>query len=114
MLLRLAVVLSFFCLMCLPVSGAQSSDWLDAYREPAARIVAEAAGGTRAWDRLAELTDTFGARLSGSENLERAIAWAVDTMRRDGLENVRTEPVIVPRWVRGAESVEIVEPVRSP
>jgi carboxypeptidase Q len=35
-------------------------------------------------------------------------------MKRDGLENVRTERVMVPRWVRGAESAEIVEPVRHP
>jgi carboxypeptidase Q len=93
---------------------ARSADWLDAYREPAARIVTEATSGPHAWERLAELTDTFGARLSGSENLERAIAWAVETMRRDGLENVRAEPVMVPRWVRGAESAEIVSPAPSP
>jgi carboxypeptidase Q len=114
MLLRPAIVLSLLGLLLLPVRAARSSDWLEAYREPAARIVTEATGGPHAWERLAELTDTFGARLSGSENLERAITWAVATMRRDGLENVRAEPVMVPRWVRGAEAVEIVSPVRSP
>jgi len=31
-------------------------------------------------------------------------------MKRDGLENVHTEKVMVPRWVRGNESAEIVEP----
>ena len=35
-------------------------------------------------------------------------------MKRDGLENVHTEPVMVPRWVRGRESAEIVEPARHP
>ena len=66
-----------------------------------------------AWRRLAELTDTFGNRLSGSDNLTRAIAWSADVMRRDALENVRTEEVMVPRWVRGRESLEIVEPQRD-
>ncbi len=33
-------------------------------------------------------------------------------MQRDGLDNVRGEPVMVPRWVRGAESAELVEPRR--
>ncbi|HEX2342939.1 MAG TPA: M28 family metallopeptidase [Vicinamibacterales bacterium] len=113
MLLRSAVLL-LLILTFFVVPSAQSSGWLDAYRETAARIVTEATSGTHAWDRLAELTDTFGARLSGSESLERAIAWAVETMRRDGLENVRAEPVMVPRWVRGAESADIVLPVRSP
>ena len=63
-----------------------------------------------AWNRLAELTDTFGQRLSGSDNLKRAIVWAADAMKRDGLENVHTERVMVPRWVRGQESIEMIEP----
>ncbi|MGH9332025.1 MAG: M28 family peptidase, partial [Vicinamibacterales bacterium] len=114
MLLRPALAALLASLTLLTVPHAQSPDWLDAYREPAARIVTEATSGPHAWERLAELTDTFGARFSGSENLERAIAWAVEMMRRDGLENVRTETVMVPRWVRGAESAEIVSPARSP
>jgi carboxypeptidase Q len=112
MRLSLRVLLLVFALAARPI--AQNGGWLEAYREPASRIIAEATGSRHAWDRLAELTDTFGPRLSGSENLERAIAWAAETMRRDGLENVRTEAVMVPRWVRGAESAEIVSPVRSP
>ena len=35
-------------------------------------------------------------------------------MKRDGLENVHTERVMVPKWVRGSESAEIVEPARHP
>jgi carboxypeptidase Q len=80
-------------------------DWLDAYRQPAARLIESALGDHAAWERLAELTDTFGARLAGSENLERAIEWAVATMKMDGLENVRAEDVMVPHWVRGRESL---------
>ncbi|HUQ87047.1 MAG TPA: M20/M25/M40 family metallo-hydrolase, partial [Vicinamibacterales bacterium] len=63
-----------------------------------------------AWDRVAELTDTFGQRVSGSDNLNRAIAWAVDAMKKDGLDNVHTERVMIPRWVRGNESLEITNP----
>lgn len=69
---------------------------------------------TRAWDRLAELCDTFGGRLTGSRNLELAIEWAVQTMRRDGLEQVRLQKTTAPRWVRGTESLDIVDPVPSP
>jgi carboxypeptidase Q len=89
-----------------------STSWLDQYREPASRLIGEAVGSTFAWQRLAVLTDSIGHRLSGSPALDRAIAWAVDEMKRDGLENVHTESVTVPRWVRGAESAEIVEPAR--
>src|SRR6266850_4096757 len=88
--------------------------WLDGYREPAARLIGEALGSTFAWERLSVLTDTIGNRLSGTPALDRAVQWAVDEMKRDGLENVHTERVMVPKWVRGAESAEIVEPVRHP
>ncbi|MGE0447631.1 MAG: M20/M25/M40 family metallo-hydrolase [Vicinamibacterales bacterium] len=94
-----------------PQLRAQGS-WINAYRDTATRLTQAATRDTFAWQRLAELTDTFGSRLSGSENLERAIEWAADTMRKDGLENVRTERVMVPKWVRGAERATIVSPPR--
>ena len=89
-----------------------SPPWLDAYRQPAARLIAEAMGDSFAWRRLALLTDTAGHRLSGTPQLDKAIQWALAEMKRDGLENVHTEPVMVPKWVRGRESAEIVEPAR--
>ena len=92
---------------------AQSATWLDTYRDAASRLIGESMATTFAWDRLALLGDTFGHRLSGSDSLEKAIAWAAAEMRKDGLENVRTEPVKVPHWVRGRESLDIVEPHRS-
>jgi carboxypeptidase Q len=94
-----------------PVSRGR---WLDQYREPAAKLIGEAVSSTFAWDRLSVLTDTIGNRLSGSPALDRAIQWAVGEMKRDGLENVHTEKVMVPKWVRGEESAEIVEPARHP
>ena len=84
--------------------------WLDPYRANAGKLIAAAQADHFAWDRLAELTDTYGQRLSGSENLTRAIAWAQEAMKKDGLENVHPERVMVPRWVRGNESLEIVNP----
>lgn len=88
--------------------------WLAAIRGDVSRLIKAATSDNFAWMRLAELTDTFGSRFSGSEGLERAIDWAVETMKADGLENVRKEPVRVPRWIRGYESAEITSPQRSP
>lgn len=102
----LLIVLSLFA----GLAARSQGPWIDQYREPASRIIEAALVDRFAWDRLAELTDTFGHRLSGSPQLEAAIRWAVEEMKNDGLENVRTEPVMVPRWVRGAESAEILEP----
>src|SRR5688572_6695833 len=89
---------------------ASQTSWLEPYRGNAGKLMAAATADQFAWDRLAELTDTYGQRLSGSENLNRAIAWAVQTMKKDGLDNVHTERVMIPRWVRGAESLEILSP----
>src|SRR5688500_5668245 len=89
-----------------------AAPWLQALRPDAERLIKAATADDFAWQRLAELTDTHGSRLSGSENLERAIGWAVATMKADGLENVRTERVMVPKWIRGHESAEILEPAR--
>ena len=91
-------------------SQAQPPAWISTYRDDAQRLIAAASADQFAWDRLAELTDTFGARLTGSENLTRAIAWAAETMKKDGLDRVRTEKVMGPKWVRGQESLEIVDP----
>ena len=85
-----------------------------ALRADADRLIKAATADDFAWRRLAELTDTHGARLSGSDNLARAIDWAVRTMTADGLENVRTERVMVPQWIRGREEAEIVDPPRHP
>jgi carboxypeptidase Q len=82
----------------------------DAYREAAGRIIGAALTDDTAYRRLAYLTDRIGNRLSGSEPLERAIEWALAEMRRDRLDNVRAEKVMVPRWVRGEESLEMLEP----
>ena len=81
------------------------------YRERASRIIGAALTDDTAYRRLAWLTDRIGHRLSGSEGLRRAIEWAAAEMKRDGLDDVRAERVMVPHWVRGEESLELVEPV---
>ena len=84
--------------------------WLEPYRQPAELILQAALADHAAWERLAELTDTFGHRLSGSDSLEAAIRWILREMERDGLERVHAEPVKVPRWVRGEERLDVVMP----
>lgn len=92
-------------------AGAQTV--ADRYRDVASRIIARATRDSAAWNRIATLTETFGHRFSGSESLERAIDWTLAEMRKDGLDGVRGEPVMVPRWVRGTESIELVTPRRQ-
>ena len=89
---------------------ARSGDITTAYRAPADSLIRAAIADSSAYRRLGRLVDTFGPRLSGTASLEAAIDWILDLMKADGLENVRGEPVMVPRWVRGAESAELVKP----
>jgi carboxypeptidase Q len=95
-----------------PMAHGRASSWLDGYETAAARIITEGMSRSKAWDRLAELTDRFPARISGSENLAGAIAWAAARLREDGFDAVRPEPVMVPLWRRGEESAEIVSPMK--
>jgi len=97
--------------LCL-VGGATlraNDNWLDEYRPRASRIIAAATASDEAWQRLAEMTDTFGPRLSGSAALEAALRWAAHEMKKD-FDAVRLDPVMVPNWVRGSETLEIVAP----
>ena len=82
-----------------------------AYGDVARRIVAAAEAGNDGWRKLEQLCDDVGHRLSGSPSLDRAIDWAAAALAADGHENVRKQPVMIPKWVRGAESVEMLAPL---
>ena len=112
--LVLALVLSQFPPPAVDVPKRSAPAWLDPYREATGRLMGEAMSSDFAWQRLALLGDTYGHRLSGSPNLEAAIKWAAEEMKKDGLENVHVEPVKVPHWVRGRESLEIAGPIPQP
>ncbi|MBB6048489.1 M20/M25/M40 family metallo-hydrolase [Armatimonas rosea] len=78
------------------------------------RLLAAALSSDFGYQRLGYLCDRIGNRLSGSKGLERAVSWAESELRRDGLEGVRAEPVLVPKWVRDKESAVLVSPEKRP
>jgi carboxypeptidase Q len=91
-------------------ANAESQSLAQQYRATTDRIAAAALSDSAAWNRIAELTEKFGNRISGSQSLEQAIDWIIEKMKADGLDNVRGEPVMVPKWVRGAESATMMTP----
>jgi carboxypeptidase Q len=93
---------------------ALASAPLHAQGAPADKLIDGALEDSAAWNRLAELVDTFGNRPVGSASLEGAIDWIVAQMKKDGLDNVHTEPVMVPHWERGRESATLLAPHRAP
>ncbi|MCP3981958.1 MAG: M20/M25/M40 family metallo-hydrolase [bacterium] len=86
------------------------ADLTAAYRDEAAKILGAALTDVEGWEKLEHLATEIGHRLSGSVGLERAIDWAVERMEAEGLA-VSKQSVMVPHWVRGAESAAIVAPV---
>ena len=73
-------------------------------------IIDKAMSDSQGYDRLGEMLDTFGPRFSGSTNLEKSLEWIIDEMKKDGLDNVHGEEVMVPKWIRGKESAAMTAP----
>ena len=90
--------------------AATAPSLAETYRVAAERLIGAALTSDEAYTRLSMLCDGIGNRLSGSAALDRAIRWAAEVLRADGLENVRLQPALVPHWVRGQESAEMVQP----
>src|SRR5688572_30111048 len=63
-----------------------------------------------AYTRLANFTDTVGARVSGSKNLQNAVDYMIAALKADGLGNVHGEEAMIPRWERGQESATLLSP----
>jgi hypothetical protein len=84
----------------------------EVYHETAARLIGAALTDDGGWKKLEFLCDRIGPRIDGSAALARAVAWAAEEMRREGL-NVRTIPAKIPHWVRGEESLRMIEPELS-
>jgi hypothetical protein len=58
--------------------------------------------------QASHLTNNIGPRLSGSPQAQKAVEYLAAELRRLGLE-VTLEKVMVPHWVRGEESAQLVE-----
>lgn len=105
---RFALTLLSLLAGLVPALHAQES-LTDRYRDVAGRLIGAALVDDDGYAKLSHLTTRIGHRLSGSKGLEKAIEWAAGEMRAEGLK-VTLQPAMVPHWVRGNESVEIVSP----
>ncbi|TXD82057.1 M20/M25/M40 family metallo-hydrolase [Subsaximicrobium wynnwilliamsii] len=61
------------------------------------------------YEWLDHLSNQIGGRLSGSLNAERAVAYTKEELEKLGLDKVWLQPVMVPRWVRGAPEFAYIE-----
>lgn len=60
-----------------------------------------------AYENLRVLCKSIGHRLSGSPQQDKAIAWGKALLERSGADHVWLQPVIVPKWTRGKESLKV-------
>jgi len=65
-------------------------------------IFDETLTGGQAYDWLRFLSLQIGGRLSGSVEAEQAVEYTKSVMNDLGLDRVYLQPVMVPKWVRGA------------
>jgi carboxypeptidase Q len=72
------------------------------------QLSAAALASDYAHAQLAHLCNNIGPRLSGSAQANHAVQYVAAEMRRLGLE-VQLEKVMVPHWVRGVETGELVQ-----
>lgn len=105
-----AVLAAALLALSTPSAAVAQTPDLSGVAANAQRLIDAATGDHDAYSRLTELVDGFGHRFSGSVSLEQAIDWILEEMESDGLDNVRGEPVMVPHWVRGEESVTLINP----
>jgi hypothetical protein len=61
-----------------------------------------------AYNQVAHLCNNIGPRLSGSPQAAQAVEYVASELRKLGLE-VQLEKVMVPHWVRGVETGELIE-----
>ncbi len=71
-------------------------------------VKAAALNDDYAYREISHLTENIGPRPSGSPQARAAVEYVAAELRQLGLE-VRLQPVIVPHWVRGAETAALVE-----
>ena len=87
--------------------GGGTSAWTPEQLSTMVRLRDRAMQDPYALDELRHLTDNIGPRLSGSPQAEQAVNYVADQMRALGAD-VTLEKAMVPHWIRGVETAEVV------
>ncbi|HXX20552.1 MAG TPA: M28 family peptidase [Candidatus Acidoferrum sp.] len=78
-------------------------------------MIQSALGPSPLEENLRYLTDAIGGRVTGSPEADHAVAWAVEALRRAGVDEVHTEKFTIPvGWSEGRTHVEVLAPAPFP
>lgn len=102
---------SLALLLAVPVFAA---DWSEQDLAAAAALRDQARSGTMAHEHVSSLVTEVGPRFAGSAGDAAAVRWALNRLGTNGFSKVRTQDVLVPRWIRGTAEVSIVAPYPQP
>ena len=73
------------------------------------KIYDEALSNGYSYEWLDYLSNQIGGRLSGSINYDRSVKWGMDELKMINLDTVWLQPVMIPKWVRGAPEYAHIE-----
>ena len=73
------------------------------------KIYDEALSNGKSYKWLDYLSNQIGGRLSGSINYERSVKWGKEELDLLEIDSVWLQPVMVPKWVRGAPEYAHIE-----
>ena len=73
------------------------------------KIYDEALANGSSYEWLDYLSNQIGGRLSGSINYDRSVKWGKDELEKIDLDSVWLQPVMIPKWVRGAPEYAHIE-----
>jgi carboxypeptidase Q len=86
---------------------AGSADWTEQQLATAGALRDRALSATSAYDHVSSLVTEVGPRSAGSTGDAAAVRWALNKLASLGFSKVRTQDVLVPRWVRGQAEVTL-------
>ncbi|MDC3218982.1 M20/M25/M40 family metallo-hydrolase [Flavobacteriaceae bacterium] len=73
------------------------------------KIYDEALANGNSYEWLDYLSNQIGGRLSGSINYDRSVKWGMGELEIINLDSVWLQPVMIPKWVRGAPEYAHIE-----
>ena len=73
------------------------------------KIYDEALANGNSYEWLDYLSNQIGGRLSGSINYDRSVKWSMGELEMINLDSVWLQPVMTPKWVRGAPEYAHIE-----
>src|SRR5579862_241424 len=102
---------SFLIALCLCALAGNAQDEPQLQKE-AKQVAATVLAGP-SMEKLEELCDRFGARLTGTAAYDHAAEWAAAQFRAGGIQDVRFESITVPNgWQRGWAESYMYSPVQ--